>query len=124
MYNTCDHNSDKFQKYTASVSINTSIPILYWTSTTGNTTIRPNPGDNIVFVYQVVDNTDQLNTVYLYHLDSYTNVAYSVNLPSTQSGETVNISPYNVLFGGIKAEDYTKRGTSNKTVYFYGFKAL
>ena len=124
MYNTCDNDSDKFQKYTVSVAISASTPIRYWTSTSGATTTQPDPDDNIVFVYQVVDSTAYSNTVYLYHLDLPTVVAYIVDLPSTQSGETVNISPYDVLFGGIKAEDYTKQGSANKTVYFYGFKAL
>ena len=124
MYNTCDNDSDKFQKYTVSVAISASTPIRYWTSTSGATTTQPDPDDNIVFVYQVVDSTAYSNTVYLYHLDSPTVVAYSVDLPSTQQPETVNISPYDVLFGGIKAEDYTKQGSANKTVYFYGFKAL
>ena len=124
MYNTCDNDSDKFQKYIVSVAISASTPTRYWTSTSGVTTTQPDPDDNIVFVDQVVDGTAYSNTVYLYHLDSPTVVAYRVDLPSTQQPETVNISPYDVLFGGIKAEDYTKQGSANKTVYFYGFKAL
>jgi len=123
MYNTCNNNADKFQKYTVSLNVNSSTPTYYWTSTAGATTTQPKVDANIVFVYQVVDNTGYANTVNLYHLIAPGTVAKSVDLPAT-SVEVVNLSPYQPLFGGIKAYDAMQQGSANKTVYFYGFKAL
>jgi len=123
MYNTCNNNANKFQKYTVSLNVNSSTPTYYWTSTAGATTTQPNVDANIVFVSQVVDNTSYVNTINFYHLVAPNTVAKSVDLPAT-SAETVNLSPYQPLFGGIKAYDATAQGSANKTVYFYGFKAL
>jgi len=124
MYSTCNNHVNKFQKYTVSLHFHSSARTYYWTSTDGATTTQPNVNANIVFVYQVVDNTSYENTVNLYHLIAPNAVARAVDLPATTNSETVNLSPYQPLFGGLKVYDATARGSESKTVYFYGFKAL
>lgn len=125
MYTTCNNDTNRFQKFDTYIWVNQSTPTKFWTPTTGQTTSQPNPEACVCFCWKVIDNTSRTDQkIGIYSLEYVNTERLEVSLPGGTAGEVVNISPYEVLFGGVKCVDKIANAGLNKDLYFYGFKAL